>query len=85
MKARLSKDAELQKRALADASRAAEINDQLAPVHISLAKIHLDGGKYELAMERFQRALQLDSRSAESHKGIALAYESHGKRSRRAV
>ena len=79
LKSRLTTDPHLLERALADGQRAAEINDQLAPVHVALGGIHLDAGRNDLAAQEFQRALALDPRNAEAHQRLASAYESMGR------
>ncbi|MBK5292942.1 MAG: protein kinase [Acidobacteriia bacterium] len=79
LKSRLGPDPRLLERALADGQRAAEINDQLAPVHVALGGIHGDAGRYDLATQEFQRALELDPRNAEAHRNLANAFESMGR------
>jgi serine/threonine-protein kinase len=59
--------------------RAAQLNDQLAPVHITLGRIHNAVGKTDLALQEFQRALELDPRSPDALTGLASVYENQGR------
>jgi eukaryotic-like serine/threonine-protein kinase len=79
MKTRVNPDPAMIEKALADCRRAAEINDQLAPIHVTLGKIHSGNGKYDLAVQEFQRALELDAHSADAYQGLARAYEFLGR------
>jgi len=79
LKSKLNGDSNLLEQALADGQRGAEINDQLAPVHVALGGIHLDAGRNDLAVQEFQRALALDPRNAEGHQRLASAYQSMGR------
>ena len=79
MKTRVSPEPAMVERALASCRRAAEINDQLAPVHVTLGRVHVGTGKYDLALQEFQRALQLDANSADAYQQVARAYEYLGR------
>jgi eukaryotic-like serine/threonine-protein kinase len=79
LKYRLNHERALLDGALADAKHGAEINDQLAPVHVTLAQVHSEGGNYDLAVQEFQKALALDPRNAEAYQYLATTYESQGR------
>src|SRR5260370_6153711 len=59
--------------------RAAELNNQLAPVHTTLGLIYQGQGKYDDAVKEFQRALALDATSDAAYRGLASSYASAGK------
>jgi len=65
--------------ALANAQKAAELNDSLPGVYFTLARIHDATGKYDLALQEFQHALQLNPRDPDAMGGIARAYERAGR------
>ena len=79
LKYKATNDPRLMDQALRDGKHAAEINDQLAPVHVTLGRMQAETGKNDLAVEEFQRALQLDPRNAEAYQRIAKAYEAQGR------
>jgi tetratricopeptide (TPR) repeat protein/TolB-like protein len=66
-------------KALDAAHRAAELNDQLAPVHTTVGLIDQGQGKYDDAVKEFQRALELDATSDAAYRGLASTYEAAGK------
>lgn len=68
------KDPQWVEHAIENSQRAAEINDQLAPVHITMGLVYNGTGRYEEAVQEFQRALTLDSVSHEAILGMAKAY-----------
>ena len=59
--------------------RAAELNEQLPPVHVILGRVHNAQGHVDLALEEFQRALDLNPRSAEALSGMGRVYETQGR------
>jgi serine/threonine-protein kinase len=65
--------------AAAQCRRAADLNDQLAPVHVTLGRVHNAQGHIDLALQEFDRALQLNPRNAEAIAGTARAYENQGR------
>jgi len=65
--------------ALANAQKAAQLNDALPVVYFTLARIHDNTGKYDLALQEFQHALQLNPRDPDALSGIARAYERAGR------
>jgi len=65
--------------AIVNASRALQLNDQLAPVLVALGLIHRLTGQYEEAVNYFQQALKVDSTNNETYRELASAYESLGK------
>src|SRR5690242_7366188 len=79
MKNRFQADPALLEKALANCKRAEEMNPQLAPVHVTLGRIHSGTGKYDLAVQEFQRALELDTHSADAFQQISRAYEYLGR------
>jgi serine/threonine-protein kinase len=79
LKSRVSHNSQLAEQALANCRRAAQINDQLAPVHVTLGRICSGTGKYDLAIQEFQRALELDPRDPQAYQQIARTYESQGR------
>lgn len=60
-------------------TRAARIDNQLAPVHIALGRVQTDTGKLDLAVQEFQRALDLNPRNSDALFGLALVYERQGR------
>lgn len=79
MKFKTSQDAHLLDAASADATRALQLNDQLAPAHVTMGRIQDAAGKQDLALQEFQRALTLEPHNADALLGIAAAYENQGR------
>jgi len=65
--------------ASANAKRAVELNDQLAPVYSTLGRILDATGQHDLALEQFQHALKLEPRNTEALFGEAAIYETTGR------
>ncbi|HLX00300.1 MAG TPA: protein kinase [Candidatus Acidoferrales bacterium] len=65
--------------AVANASRAAEIDSHIPAVYVTLARTHALQSKYDLALQEFQQALQLDPHSADALEGLAGTYERMGR------
>jgi tetratricopeptide (TPR) repeat protein len=59
--------------------RAAELNGELAPVHVILGRVDNAQGHNDLALEEFQRALDLNPRSVEALTGQGRVYEAQGR------
>jgi serine/threonine protein kinase/tetratricopeptide (TPR) repeat protein len=79
LKYQLDKDSKWIGEALANCNKASELNDRLPAVYVTLGHIHRVTGKYELALQEYQRALQLDPRSAEAQIGLAQSFDSAGR------
>jgi eukaryotic-like serine/threonine-protein kinase len=79
MKFKTSQDARLLDSASADATRALQLNDQLATAHVTMGRIQDAAGKQDLALQEFQRALTLEPHNADALLGIAAAYENQGR------
>jgi len=60
------------------ATRAAELNDRLAPACLALGLIHHDTGGYEEAVAQFQRALKLNPVDPATYRELARAYAAKG-------
>jgi serine/threonine protein kinase/tetratricopeptide (TPR) repeat protein len=65
--------------ALANAQKAAQLNDGLPGVFVTLARIHTKAGKHDLALQEFQHALQLNPRDPDALAGLARTYEQAGR------
>ena len=76
---RINKDPRWVDQAVLSARRAAELDDQLAEVHITLGQIHRETGKYEDAVHEFQRALLIEPRNSDALTGLAPAFEALGR------
>lgn len=50
-----------------------------AQVNVQLGVGYMQRGDYELALEKFQKAIRLDSRLPDAHTGIAVLYEQIGR------
>ena len=61
--------------ALANGTKATNLNGSLASAYVTLGRIHDTLGKNDLALSEFERALQLDPRSADALTGEAHSYE----------
>jgi adenylate cyclase len=64
--------------ALAACNRAVELDGNLASGHVCLGVVYTGTGKYELAVQKFQRALDLEPTSDEAWRGLGSAYERLG-------
>jgi serine/threonine protein kinase/tetratricopeptide (TPR) repeat protein len=65
--------------AVANASRAAQMNSRVPAVYVTLARTHAMQAKYDLALQEFQQALQLDPHSGDALEGLAGTYERMGR------
>jgi tetratricopeptide (TPR) repeat protein len=74
-----SKDEAAFPKALEACNKAAQLNDQLAPVHVTLGLIYQSRGKDQDAVKEFRRALELDSTSDAAYVGLATSYASLGR------
>ncbi|HYL92572.1 MAG TPA: tetratricopeptide repeat protein [Alphaproteobacteria bacterium] len=74
-----SQDAHMLDEASANATRALQLNDQLAPARVTMGRIDDAGGKHDLALQEFQRALALEPHNADALFGIARVYENQGR------
>ncbi len=79
LKFQLDKNPRWNEQALADGTRATQLNDRLPTAYVTLGRVHDATGNHDLAQEEFQRALQLDPRNADAMTGMAHAYESAGR------
>jgi len=75
MKYQLDKNPKWTELALANGTKATQLNDSLPSAFVTLGRIHDATGKNDLALTEFQRALQLDPRNAEALAGEARSYE----------
>lgn len=57
---------------------ASDKRDEAARVHVELGQRYLQQGKLEVAMEKLQKALQINPNYADAHTVIALLYERIG-------
>jgi serine/threonine-protein kinase len=57
---------------------ALELNGTLEPVHVTRGLIYASTGKCALATGEFQRALEIEPRSADAYRGLAEAHECAG-------
>jgi serine/threonine protein kinase/tetratricopeptide (TPR) repeat protein len=79
LKFQLDKNPRWNEQALANGTKAAQLNDHIPAAYVTLGRIHDSTGMSDLALEEFQRALQLDPRNADAMTGMAHAYESAGR------
>jgi tetratricopeptide (TPR) repeat protein len=79
LKYQTNQDASWLEQAAAQCQRAAQLNDQLAPVHVMLGRVHSAQGHTDLALQEFQRALDLSPRSSEALAGLGRVYEVQGR------
>jgi serine/threonine protein kinase/tetratricopeptide (TPR) repeat protein len=79
LKYQLDKNTKWIDEALANCNRAAALNDHIPSLYVTLGAIHHGAGKYDLALQEFQRALQLDPRSADAQRRLAGSYDSAGR------
>jgi eukaryotic-like serine/threonine-protein kinase len=61
------------------ASRAVEMNPNLAPVQRTVGMIHVNQGKFDVGMQELEQAQKLDPRSADVHADLAEAYRQQGR------
>jgi serine/threonine-protein kinase len=74
-KYKLTKDSELLEKARSSCSRAVEISDNLASVHVMLGIIYGEAGKNEDAIQEFKQALLLDPVNFGALHQLAKVYE----------
>jgi serine/threonine-protein kinase len=67
----VSQDGTWLDKAAANTTRALQLNDALAPVHVIMGRIHNAGGNGSLALQEFQRAQQLEPQNADALLGMA--------------
>ncbi|MFZ1916084.1 MAG: protein kinase [Terriglobales bacterium] len=79
LKYQLDKNTKWIDEALANCSKAVQLDDRLPAVYATLGHIHRSTGKYDLALQEYQRALQLDPHSADAQIGLAQSYDSAGR------
>lgn len=65
--------------AIANATKALEISDALAPVLVTLAKVHRSTGQYEEAVRYLRQAMAIDSTDALTYVELAKTYEALGR------
>jgi serine/threonine-protein kinase len=75
----LDRDPELARRALGEATRAAELDADLPAVQVSLGRAHARLGDHELAHESLQRALKLDALNVDALTAISGVYAKLGR------
>ncbi len=61
------------------ASRAVEMNPNLAPVQMTVGMIHVNQGKFDVGMQELEQAQKLDPRSADIRADLAEAYRQQGR------
>ncbi len=74
-----TKDESFIPKAVEACHRAAQLNNDLASVHITLGLIAQGQSKYDEAVNDFQRAIALDDTSDAAYRGLAVSYEGLGK------
>ncbi len=79
LKYHTDKDPKWIQEALANAQKAAELDDRVPAVYVTLAHIHDQMGQHDLAVQEYQDALRLDSRDPTALGGMARAYENAGR------
>jgi len=78
-KYKLTKDSELLEKARSSCSRAIEISDHLAPVHIIMGIIYREADEHEDAIKEFKQALLLNPVNFGALHQLALVYENLGR------
>ena len=76
LKFSLDKDTKWIDEALANCQESGGVGRPAAGGYVTLGHVHRATGKYDLALQEYQRALQLDPRSAEAEIGLAHSYDS---------
>jgi serine/threonine-protein kinase len=61
--------------ALANASKALSLNDQIASVHVTMGTIRAGKGENELAVQEMRAALRLDPLNADAYRELGAVYE----------
>ncbi len=79
LKYQLDKDPKWTELALANGTKATNLNDSLASAWVTLGRIHDSFGQNDLALSEFERALKLDPRNADALTGEARSYERAGR------
>ena len=79
LKYELTKNSELLAKARLSCTKAIEISDNLASVHVRLGMIHREAGQYEDAIKEFQQALLLDPVNFGAVQELAVVYENLGR------
>ncbi len=74
-----SKDPQSVPQAMEACTKAARLNDRLAPVHVTFGLIYQGTGRYQDAVKEFTRALDLDPTSDAAYRGLASSYQSLGR------
>ncbi len=75
----LTKNSELLEKARSSCTKAIEISDRLASVHVILGIIYREAGQYEDAIKEFQQALLIDPVSFDALQELAEVYENLGR------
>lgn len=65
--------------AMANGSRAEQLDDRLPAVYVTLGRIHSMTGKPDLALQEYQKALAINPRDADAITGMGGAYERMGR------
>ena len=63
----------------ANAEKAVQLDNTLAPVYVTLGHVHHTMGQHDLALEEFQHAYSLDPRNAQALAGMAHVDEDAGR------
>ena len=66
-------------KALANAKRAVELNEDLAIAHVKLGRVYESTGQHEEAIAAFQQALKQDPSQSEAHRWLGRSYEKMGR------
>jgi len=74
-----TRDREWIDRAVSNGTRALELNDNIASVHVTLGMILNGTGEYEKAIDSFERAIEINPINSDAFRGLARAYEQIGK------
>ena len=75
----LTKNSELLEKARSSCTKAIEISDHLASVHVRLGIIYREAGQYEDTIKEFQQALLLDPVNFHALQELAEVYENLGR------